>query len=174
MRISWETNENSHEKLMKAPNSHEKTFQFSREKWNLMRISWDLVKSWWDSHENCCHFSFSHEIFMRFSWELMRIFVREATISRLHSVRSGKGNSVLQYSPDIHYPITISKLHFARSRKATQRHNIHLFLRMFAIPPHLVAVFCPQREKQPSSAAFSRHPHSSHCLITVICPQHVK
>ena len=51
-RISWETQEKSHEKLMKARKSHEKTFQFSRENENLVRFSWDLVKSSWDSHEN--------------------------------------------------------------------------------------------------------------------------
>ena len=50
-RISWETHEKSHEKLMKARKSHEKTFQFSRENENLMRFSWDLVKSSWDSRE---------------------------------------------------------------------------------------------------------------------------
>ena len=76
-RISWETHEKSHEKLMKARKSHEKTFQFSRENENLVRFSWDLVKSSWDSHENRWQFSFSHENLMRFSWVLMRIFVRE-------------------------------------------------------------------------------------------------
>ena len=75
-RISWETHEKSHEKLMKARKSHEKTFQFSRENENLVRFSWDLVKSSWDSHENRWQFSFSHENLMRFSWVLMRIFVR--------------------------------------------------------------------------------------------------
>ena len=77
-RISWETHEKSHEKLMKARKSHEKTFQFSRENENLVRFSWDLVKSSWDSHENHWQFSFSHENVMRFSWVLMRIFVRES------------------------------------------------------------------------------------------------
>ena len=76
-RISWETQEKSHEKLMKARKSHEKTFQFSRENENLVRFSWDLVKSSWDSHENHWQFSFSHENLMRFSWVLMRIFVRD-------------------------------------------------------------------------------------------------
>ena len=78
-RISWETHEKSHEKLMKARKSHEKTFQFSRENENLVRFSWDLVKSSWDSHENRWQFSFSHENLMRFSWVLMRIFVRVVT-----------------------------------------------------------------------------------------------
>ena len=75
-RISWETHEKSHEKLMKARKSHEKTFQFSRENENLVRFSRDLVKSSWDSHENRWQFSNSHENLMRFSWVLMRIFVR--------------------------------------------------------------------------------------------------
>ena len=79
-RISWETQEKSHEKLMKARKSHEKTFQFSRENENLVRFSWDLVKSSWDSHENRWQFSFSHENLMRFSWVLMRIFVRVSTM----------------------------------------------------------------------------------------------
>ena len=79
-RISWETPEKSHEKLMKARKSHEKTFQFSRENENLVRFSWDLVKSSWDSHENRWQFSFSHENLMRFSWVLMRIFVRGSVL----------------------------------------------------------------------------------------------
>ena len=78
-RISWET----HEKLMKARKSYEKTFQFSRENENLVRFSWDLVKSSWDSHENRWQFSFSNENLMRFSWVLLRIFVRECMGSNL-------------------------------------------------------------------------------------------
>ena len=88
----------------------------------------------------------------------------QAIISSLHSVHSGKGTLALQYSPHILHTITTSKLRSAHSRKATQPHNIHLFLTTFTIPPHLVTVFCPQRERQPSHAAFSRHPHSSHCI----------